>query len=97
MISDPLGIIIYIVQPVAVVGFYYGVIKTKLDGIRDIKQSLGTLTEHTMQSRIGEGQQTLINKNLEEKVELLNDRVDVHDIAIKNLEISMARHSGNGD
>lgn len=68
---------------VLVAGVTIGVIKTKLDTLVNKVEKLDIGNEN---SRIVEERQSIINKNTEEKLDGMLDRLDVHDMAIKQIE-----------
>lgn len=72
-------------------GFYLGLIKSKLDGIKRVEQNLDDYMKRQNEMLINSA--TVMEKlsRAEDAIEQLNDRFDVHDIAIRNLEISTAK------
>lgn len=89
--KDMLTAVLEIVELLIWIGFYYGVVKTKLDGIGELKTMISELNKRSTDSLVGAGEQRIINETFRDKIELLHDRVDIHDTAIKSLEINIAK------
>jgi hypothetical protein len=100
-----LDIIFKVAEILFLVGFYYGVIKTKLDNIetnkarsnqivndklKGIDTKIDQIIEKQYNSLVREGQQPILLAAVNEKLEQHTDRLDIHDEAIKNIEITLA-------
>lgn len=96
--SISLEVIFNALEALALIAFYYGVLKNKLDtsvrSLDRINAKVDRILEDQVNSKIREGQQPIVIDNIKEKLEVLTDRVDMHDEAIKNIEINLAiKHS----
>jgi hypothetical protein len=89
-----LDIVLKVGEILALIGFYYGVIKTRIDNqgatLNRIDAKISRIMTDQIDSKIKEGQQPILLAAINEKIEQHCDRLDVHDEAIKNIEISLA-------
>lgn len=86
-------LIFHVVEFIALIGFYYGVVRTKLESIEKIANELIGFRNDSLTRNGASGER---DKTTEDKLEKIEDRLDVHAVAIRNLELSNAR-TGRGD
>lgn len=89
--NDMLTLVVHVVELLLGIGFYYGVIKTKLETLIEIKNTINELNEKANKSMITSSQQIIINQNMKDQLDIVTDRLDMHDEAIKAIEIEIAK------
>lgn len=99
--NDMLTVVVHLVELLLGIGFYYGVVKTKLETLVEIKNTINELNEKANRSMITSSQQIIINQNMKDQLDIITDRLDMHDEALKAIEIALAKgqhhHQQHGD
>ena len=86
-------LIFHVAEFLALMGFYYGVVRTKLNAIEKIANELVLFRNDSLTRNGAAGEW---NGNINDKIEHINDRLDTQGEAINEIEKTLARE-GMGD